>query len=120
VSYAQNVAELGDSVIDLRKRAAEGLLKGHVLERIGWTQYGNRIKVPSGDFVTLSGGGEMWGLTYRARNGTAGDGVKEQMFIFGLSGVRTVRAHRVWRPTGAAESRAEPTSRADPWSRPPG
>lgn len=105
MSYVQNVAELGNSVIDLRKRAAEALLKGQLLERIGWTQYGNRIKVPSGDFVTLSGGSEMWGLTYRARNGTASDGVKEQMFIFDFSGVRTVRARRVWQPTRAAEPR---------------
>jgi hypothetical protein len=93
--------------LDSRKGAAELLLKGQIFERIGWTSYGRRIKVPEGDYVTLPSGSEMWGLTYRAENRNLGDGVREQMFIFGPGGVRIVRARRRWQAAPGADP--EPT-----------
>lgn len=51
-------------------------------ERIGWKQYTNELAG-----VKLPAPYEVWGLTYRARNGFGGVNVEEQIYIIGPNGV---------------------------------
>jgi hypothetical protein len=99
VDYAPTLVEVGADIVEARKRTAEGLLKERFLGRIGWTAFGSRIRVSGGDYVSLSPGEELWGLTYRSRNGYGGESVEEQIFIFGLAGVRALKGRRRWHST---------------------
>jgi hypothetical protein len=95
-----------EDVIDARKREAEGLLGERLIERICWTPLGSRIRLSRRDCVTLPPGEELWGLTYRARDGYGGVGIEEQMFVFGPVSVRALRVRRKWRSIPSRAHRA--------------